>query len=95
MSDPVRNPFRVIVWGPGRLGAICIREIALNPALELVGVRAYSESKNGIDAGTLIDIGEIGIKASIDVEALLKIDCDVIIYSALDMGSYHTDDEII
>ena len=46
----MRDPFRVIVWGPGRLGAICIREITLNPALELVGVRAYSEAKNCIDA---------------------------------------------
>jgi 4-hydroxy-tetrahydrodipicolinate reductase len=91
----MRDPFRVIVWGPGRLGAICIREITLNPALELVGVRAYSESKNGVDAGELIDIGKIGVKASTDVEALLKIDCDAIIYSALDMGSYHTNDEIM
>lgn len=91
----MRDPFRVMVWGPGRLGAICIREITLNPALRLVGVRAYSDSKNGIDAGTLLGIEEIGIKASTDVAQLLKIDCDVIIYSALDMGSYHTDDEII
>jgi 2,4-diaminopentanoate dehydrogenase len=91
----MRDPFRVIVWGPGRLGAICIRECTLNPALSLVGVRAYSESKNGIDAGTLLQIGEIGVRASTDVDALLQIDCDVIIYSALDMGCYHTDDEII
>jgi 4-hydroxy-tetrahydrodipicolinate reductase len=91
----MRNPFRVIVWGPGRLGAICIRETTLNPALELVGVRAYSASKNGVDAGELLGIGSIGIKASTDVEALLKIECDAIIYSALDMGRYHTDDEII
>jgi hypothetical protein len=91
----MRDPFRVMVWGPGRLGAICIRETTLNPALKLVGVRAYSEHKNGIDAGELIGIGPIGVKASTDVPALLKIECDVIIYSALDMGSYHTDDEII
>ena len=91
----MRDPFRVIVWGPGRLGAICIREITLNPALELVGVRAYSEAKNGIDAGELIGIGPVGVKASTDVAALLKIDCDAIIYGARDIGNYHTDDEII
>jgi 4-hydroxy-tetrahydrodipicolinate reductase len=89
------KPFRVIVWGPGRLGAICIREISLNPALELAGVRAYSESKNGVDAGELIGIGPLGITASTDVDALLTVECDAIIYSALDMGIYHTDDEII
>ena len=91
----MRDPFRIMVWGPGRLGAIIIRECALNPALELVGVRAYSEHKDGVDAGELIDIGTIGIAASTDVEALLKIDCDAIIYGALDMGNYHTDDEIL
>jgi 2,4-diaminopentanoate dehydrogenase len=91
----MRDPYRVIVWGPGRLGAICIREITLSAALVLVGVRAYSEAKNGVDAGELLDIGAIGVKASTDVDALLAIDCDAIIYSALDMGSYHTDDEII
>lgn len=89
------TPFRVIVWGPGRLGAICIREISLNPALELAGVRAYSEHKNGVDAGELIGIEPLGVKASTDVDALLGIDCDAVIYSALDMGVYHTDDEII
>lgn len=95
MPVPQRDPFRVMVWGPGRLGAICIREITLNPALTLVGVRAYSESKNGMDAGDLIGIGTIGIKASTNIEALLKVDCDVIIYSALDMGNYHNDEEIV
>ncbi len=89
------KPFRVIVWGPGRLGAICIREISLNPALELAGVRAYSEHKDGVDAGELIGLDPLGVKASTDVEALLKIDCDAVIYSALDVGVYHTDDEII
>jgi 2,4-diaminopentanoate dehydrogenase len=89
------KPFRVMVWGPGRLGAICIRECTLNPALSLVGVRAYSESKNGVDVGTLLEIDEIGVKASTDVDALLQIDCDAIIYAALDIGIYHTDDEII
>jgi len=84
-----------MVWGPGRLGAICIRECTLNPALTLVGVRAYSESKDGVDVGTLLGLDEVGIKASTDVAVLLQIDCDVIIYAALDIGAYHTDDEII
>ena len=91
----MRKPYRVIVWGPGRLGAVLIREITLSPALELVGVRAYSESKNGIDAGELLGIGTVGVKASTDVEALLRVECDVIIYSARDIGTYHTDDEIL
>ena len=90
-----QEPFRVMVWGPGRLGAICIRECTLNPALKLVGVRAYSDAKNGRDVGDLLQIPKVGVNAGTNVAELLKIDCDVIIYSALDMGTYHTDDEII
>ncbi|WP_079437155.1 hypothetical protein [Zoogloea sp. LCSB751] len=91
----MRSPYRIIVWGPGRMGSLCIWEIAHSPAFELVGVRAYSESKCGIDAGDLVGIAPLGIALTSDVEALLNIDCDCIVYTAHDEGRYHTDDEIL
>ena len=33
-----QKPFRVIVWGPGRLGAICIREISLTDVDALLAI---------------------------------------------------------
>src|SRR6187200_3695981 len=49
-DDVVRRPYRLIVFGPGGLGSVCIWEAAQSPAFELVGVRAYTEAKNGVDA---------------------------------------------
>ncbi|WP_408065744.1 hypothetical protein [Zoogloea dura] len=84
-----------MVWGPGRMGSLCIWEISHSPAFELVGVRAYSESKCGVDAGDLVGIAPMGITLTCDVDALLRIDCDCIVYTAHDEGRYHTDDEIL
>jgi hypothetical protein len=50
-----------MVWGPGRMGKMCIWEITQSKAYELVGVRTYSESKNGVDAGTLIGVAPLGV----------------------------------
>lgn len=91
----MRNPYKIMVWGPGRMGSMCIWEIAHSPAFELVGVRGYSERKNGMDAGELVGIAPMGVKITNDVESLLKIDCDCIVYTAHDEGSYNTDEEIL
>lgn len=81
-------PYRIMVWGPGRMGSLCIWEISHSPAFELVGVRAYSESKCGVDAGDLVGIAPMGITLTCDVDALLRIDCDCIVYTAHDEGRY-------
>ena len=91
----MRKPYRVIVWGPGGLGSVAIWEILQSKTFQLVGVRAYAESKNGKDAGELLGIGPIGVKMSTDVEALLKIDCDCVLMTSRDMGDFNTDDEIL
>ena len=49
-----QQPYKVIVWGPGYLGQACIKQPLQRPEFELVGVLAYSESKNGKDAGELV-----------------------------------------
>jgi len=91
----VRRPYRIIVWGPGHLGSICIWETLQSPAFELVGVRAYSAAKDGVDVGDLIGIGAIGIRATTDIEALMRVDCDCIVYTPHDQGTFHTDDELL
>jgi 2,4-diaminopentanoate dehydrogenase len=97
MSDEshTRPPYRVIVFGPGGLGSVAIWEINRLPEFELVGVRAYSEAKAGVDVGELIGCDPIGVAASTDVEELLAIDCDCVIYTARDLGTFHTDDEVL
>src|SRR6476620_6077756 len=91
----MRKPYKVIVWGPGGLGAITVWEILQSDAFELVGVRAYSDSKNGQDVNTLFGLPPAGVRMSTDVAALLKIDCDVVLMTSRDMGTFNTDDEIL
>ena len=91
----MREPYRIAVWGPGRLGKLCIWQAIERVELELVAVRAYSESKVGLDAGELLGLAPIGVTIGNDVDALLKIECDAVIYTAHDQGTYHTDDEIL
>jgi 4-hydroxy-tetrahydrodipicolinate reductase len=91
----MKTRYKIIVWGPGRLGGLAIWEIANSVEFELVGLRVYSDSKEGVDAGDLIGIAPLGVKATRDVDALLRIDCDCVLYTAHDQGTYHTDDEIL
>ena len=57
-----KKPYKVIVWGPGYMGSAVIKELLTRPEFELVGVLAYSDSKNGIDAGEMLGIDPIGVK---------------------------------
>jgi hypothetical protein len=76
------EPFKVIVWGPGTIGRACLREVLGSPAYELVGVLAYSESKQGRDAGELVGERPVGVRATTDKEAILALDADVVLHAA-------------
>ena len=91
----MRDPFKLVVWGPGGLGAACIYEIAQRADLQLVGVRGYDPAKEGIDAGTLIGIAPLGVAISADAQKVAQIECDAIIYTPRDLGNYNNDDEIL
>ncbi|MGH3584041.1 MAG: dihydrodipicolinate reductase, partial [Mycobacterium sp.] len=49
--------------------------------LELVGVRVYSEAKDGRDAGELIGRPPVGVTATTDTAAILALDADCVIYT--------------
>jgi hypothetical protein len=42
------RPLRVLVWGPGGLGRICIREMVGRAEFDLAGVLAYSPESDGV-----------------------------------------------
>jgi hypothetical protein len=73
---------KVAVWGTGWVGTISIRSVNARPDLDLVGVWVHSPDKVGTDAGTLAGIGEIGVSATDDVDALLALGLDCVIYAA-------------
>ena len=57
--------YRVILWGVGSIGGELLTAILDHRRdLEVVGVRVYSDAKNGVDAGTLVDRDPIGVAAT-------------------------------
>jgi 2,4-diaminopentanoate dehydrogenase len=72
-------PYKVIQWGVGLNGQALVRAIARHPDLELVGARVWSDAKNGVDAGALAGIGQLGVRATTDRQALIGTDADVVI----------------
>ena len=72
---------RVIQWATGGVGRGAIDAIATHPELELVGCWVHSEDKVGRDAGELAGCGPLGVVATNDLDALLAIDADCVLYS--------------
>lgn len=49
--------------------------------LELVGARVYTDAKHGLDVGTLVGRDPIGVAATTDVDAILALDADCVLYT--------------
>jgi len=75
--------YRVIQWATGNLGRAAIEGIVSHPELELVGCWVHSAEKAGRDAGEIAGIQPVGVRATSDVEALLAMDADCVLYSPL------------
>jgi hypothetical protein len=75
--------YRVIQWATGGVGRAAIQGVIAHPELELVGCWVHSADKAGRDAGELAGEDPIGVAATTDVEALLAIDADCVMYSPL------------
>ena len=73
---------RVIQWSTGNVGIHSLRHIIRHPGLELVGVHAHSPAKAGLDAAELCGLPEpTGVIATGDVDALLALDADAVVYT--------------
>jgi hypothetical protein len=75
--------YRVIQWATGGVGRAAIQGIANHPELELVGCWVHSRAKAGRDAGELADIAPLGVAATRDIDALLALDADCVLYSPI------------
>ncbi len=75
--------YRVVQWTTGNVGKSSVAAIAGNPNLELVGLYAWSEDKVGRDAGELAGIAPLGIAATNDVDALLALKPDAVVYNPM------------
>ena len=83
------SKLRVVAWSTGTVGRHAIAGIDAHPDLELVGVWVSSAAKEGQDAGRLAGLDrDLGVIATNDREALLALQPDAIVHTAM------TDDRI-
>jgi hypothetical protein len=80
---PNNVSYRVVQWTTGNVGKSSVAAIAGNPNLELVGLYAWSEDKVGRDAGELAGIAPLGVAATNDVDALLALKPDAVVYNPM------------
>ncbi len=74
---------RVVQWATGGVGIAAIKGVLEHPDLELVGCWVHSEAKSGKDVGEIVGIGPLGVTATNDVDEILALAADAVIYSPL------------
>ncbi|WP_241841853.1 hypothetical protein [Pseudofrankia sp. BMG5.36] len=62
------------------MGKKAIRGVVDHPDLELVGLYVHSPDKEGKDAGELAGIGPLGVLATRDIEDVLALRPDCVLY---------------
>jgi hypothetical protein len=72
--------YKVIQWATGVVGSAALKGILRHPKLELVGVKVYGEDKQGRDAGELAGQEKTGVLATRDVDEIMALDADCVIY---------------
>ncbi len=75
--------YRVVQWTTGNVGRRSIRALASNPKFELVGCYVWSEAKEGRDAGALAGTDPLGVIATRDIDALLGLQPDCVVYNPM------------
>ncbi len=76
--------YRIIQWATGGVGRASVEGIVSHPELELVGCWVHSSEKAGKDVAELCGMAEpLGVKATNDVDELLALDADCVMYSPI------------
>ena len=77
------TPYRVVQWTTGNVGKSSVQALAANPLFELVGCYAWSAEKVGRDVGELCGIEPLGILATNDIDELLELKPDCVVYNPM------------
>jgi len=76
--------YRMIQYGAGATGKFALRSILTHPRLDLVGLGVHSSRNEGRDAGTICRMPDTGILATTDVERLLAMEADCVLFMPWD-----------
>ena len=76
-------PLRVVQWATGTVGSIALRALLERPEFELVGTYVYDPAKDGRDAGELIGLPPVGVRATTDVDEIIALGADCVCHMPL------------
>jgi len=71
---------RVVQWATGNIGTRSLLGVIEHPAMTLAGLYVYSPEKVGRDAGELCGLGPTGVLATRDIEEILALEADCVLY---------------
>jgi 4-hydroxy-tetrahydrodipicolinate reductase len=71
---------RVVQWATGNIGTRSLRAVVEHPVLDLAGLYVHSADKAGRDAGSLCGLADTGIVATNDIEQILALGADCVLY---------------
>ncbi|GAB2961003.1 dihydrodipicolinate reductase [Streptomyces pseudoechinosporeus] len=77
------RPHRVVQWATGTIGTRSLRAVIEHPHLTLAGVHVHTPDKAGLDAGELCGLGATGVTATRDVEQIVSLGADCVLYMPL------------
>jgi len=76
-----RAPLRIVQWTTGNVGRRSVIATIANPGLELIGCYAWGTDKVGHDVGELCGVEPLGVVATDDIDALLALQPDCVVYN--------------
>jgi hypothetical protein len=80
----MRDRLRIVQWTTGNVAREAVRAVIARDDMELVGAFAHSAAKVGRDVAELVGLAEpTGIVATDDVDALLALHPDCVVYTPL------------
>jgi hypothetical protein len=82
VGDGAAQTLRVVQWATGNIGSRSLRGVVEHPDLTLAGLYVHSGEKAGRDAGELIGLGSTGVRATQDVEEIVALEADCVLYMA-------------
>ncbi|WP_030164862.1 dihydrodipicolinate reductase [Spirillospora albida] len=90
-TPPLPRPYRVVQWATGAVGRAVIRDVLDRPGLELAGAWVHTPGKHGVDAAALAGRDPIGVPATGDIDDILALDADCVVYAPGPMGDPFAD----
>lgn len=75
-------PYRVVMFGLGRVGGGVARLIAASDRFEIVGAVCRRPQNDGRDVGEIVGVGPLGVLASTDADEVLgSVDADIAVHA--------------